>query len=308
MRRPVLLCLLAVLATAGVATAAGNHIFPVRIALPSGFQPEGIAISGRTFYVGSIPTGTIYRGDLRTGRGAVLIPGKSGRQAIGLESDGRGRLFVAGGPTGDGYAYDVRTRADVGAWSFTAESETFVNDVVVTRGGAYFTDSSRPVLYRVPISANGAIATTPQELQLTGDYVHGGGFNVNGIDATRDGRTLIIVQSGTGKLFTVDPRTGVARTIALAGGATVTNGDGILLDGRTLYVVRNQLNRIAVIRLAPNLRSGRVLRELRSPSFSVPTTIDDHGRRLYAVNARFGTTPDRTTQYWLTQVRKPPGA
>jgi hypothetical protein len=308
MRRTVLLGVLAALAAAGLATAAGDAAFPARIGLPSGFQPEGIAVSGQTFYVGSIPTGTIYRGNLRSGRGAVLIPGKPGRQAIGLEIDARGRLFVAGGPTGDGYVYDVRTRADVRAWSLTAESETFVNDVVVTRGGAYFTDSNRPVLYRVPIATDGTIAAEAQELQLTGDYVHGGGFNVNGIDATSNGRTLVIVQSGTGRLFTVDPRTGVARAIALAGGATVTNGDGLLLDGRTLYVVRNQLNRIAVVRLAPNLRSGRILRELRSPSFSVPTTIDDLGRRLYAVNARFGTTPDRTTQYWLTQVRKPPGA
>jgi sugar lactone lactonase YvrE len=238
----------------------------------------------------------------------VLIPGKPGRQAIGLEIDTRGRLFVAGGPTGDGYVYDVRSHADVRAWSFTTESQTFVNDVVVTRSGAYFTDSARPVLYRVPIAANGTIAAASQELQLTGDYVHGAGFNVNGIDATPNGRTLVIVQSGTGKLFTVDPRCGGTREIALAGGATVSNGDGILLDGRTLYVVRNQLNRIAVVRLAANLRSGRVVRELRSASFSVPTTIDDFGRRLYAVNARFGTTPDRTTQYWLTQVRKPPGA
>ncbi len=39
-------------------------------------------------------------------------------------------------------------------------------------------------------------------------------------------------------------------------------------------------------------------------SFDVPTTIDDLGRRLYAVNARFGTAPGATVDYWITQVRK----
>ena len=64
---------------------------------------------------------------------------------------------------------------------------------------------------------------------------------MNGIDATANGKTLVIVQSGTGRLFTVTPA-GVAKAIALADGESVPNGDGILLDGRTLYVVQNQLN------------------------------------------------------------------
>jgi hypothetical protein len=43
---------------------------------------------------------------------------------------------------------------------------------------------------------------------------------------------------------------------------------------------------------------------IRNPGFDVPTTVADHGRRLYAVNARFGTAPTPTTEYWITQVRK----
>ncbi len=96
-------------------------------------------------------------------------------------------------------------------------------------------------------------------MQLGGDYRQASGFNVNGIDASANGKTLVIVQSGTGTLFTVTPA-GVARTIALAGGASVPNGDGILLDGKTLYVAQNQLNVVAKIALASNLRSGRVVR------------------------------------------------
>jgi hypothetical protein len=90
----------------------------------------------------------------------------------------------------------------------------------------------------------------------------------------------------------------------------VPNGDGILLDGRTLFVVQNQLNMIAKISLAPNLRSGRVLRRItnsdapQTAQFSVPTTIAELGRRLYAVNARFGTPDPSSADYWITQVRK----
>ena len=72
--------LVAVAAVAVLVTpaAGAQNAFPSRIDLPNGFQPEGITIAGDTFYVGSIPTGDVYRGSLRTGKGAVL-PAVSGR-------------------------------------------------------------------------------------------------------------------------------------------------------------------------------------------------------------------------------------
>jgi sugar lactone lactonase YvrE len=303
MRRTLLLafsCLLAVLSvSAGV--AAPEQVFPARIDLPDGFQPEGIAIAGEQAYVGSIPTGSIWRGNLGTGRGAVLAS-RTGRAAIGVAVD-RGRIFVAGGPTGRAFVYHARTGADLASLQLTTGS-TFVNDVVVTRQAAWFTDSSNPVLYRVPLSRNGrpGAQSAVRTIQLTGDYRHQAGFNLNGIDVTPNSGTLVVVQSSTGKLFTVTT-SGVTREIAL-GGRTVPNGDGILLDGRTLYVVQNRLNKIAVFRLSANFRSASFVKEITSPGFDVPTTIDALGRRLYAVNARFGTAPTPTTDYWLTQVRK----
>jgi hypothetical protein len=141
-------------------------------------------------------------------------------------------------------------------------------------------------------------------VQLTGDYRHqAGSFNVNGIDATPNGKTLVIVQSGLGKLFTVTPA-GVTREIALAGG--VPNGDGILLDGKTLYVAQNRPNVIAKIALSPNLRSGRVVRRTGKPPLDVdvPTTLAEQGSRLYAVNARFTTPPMPSTEYWVTKIPK----
>ena len=291
------------LTLASVATAAA--VFPATIALPRGFQPEGIAIRGNTFYVGSIGTGAVYRGSLRTGRGAVLVQGASGRSSIGVAIDNRNRLFVAGGDTGRAFVYSARTGALLRTYTL-ASAPTFINDVAVTRTGAYFTDSQKRVLYRVGIGRRGALATNAQTIQLTGEFELEGGFNANGIDATPNGRWLVIVQSNTGELFRVDPRTGATREIDLSG-ATVPNGDGILLDGRTLYVVQNRLNQIAVFRVNAALTSGTFQTRITDSRFVVPTTIDDQGRRLYAVNARFGSPPS-TTDYEVLQLRKPAGS
>ena len=300
----------AALAAGGVlatgATPASEKAFPETIALPQGFQPEGIEVGkGTTFYVGSVGTGAIFRGNLRTGVGSVFIQGGAGRSATGIELDNRNRLFVAGAATGKAYVFNAKTGAEVHPAYTLASAPTFINDVVVTRSAAYFTDSQKAVLYRIPIGAGGALGDA-QTIPLTGDFALQPGFNLNGIDATANGKTLIAVQSNTGKLFQIDPSTGVTRLISL-GSESVPNGDGILLAGKTLYVVQNQLNRVAVIALAPNLASGRVVTRLSDPDFAVPTTIDDLGKRLYAVNARFGAPNPATTDYQVVQLRKPKG-
>jgi sugar lactone lactonase YvrE len=289
-------------ALAGASTA-GRQAFPEVIQLPAGFQPEGIEVGrGTTFYVGSRVTGAIYRGDLRTGTGSVLVPGGAGRTATGIELDRRNRLFVAGAGTGDAYVFNARTGALIRTYDF-ASGDTFINDVVVTPTAAYFTDSRKAVLYKVPIGRGGALGAF-ETLSLTGADLALAGFNLNGIDATKNGKTLVAVQSNTGKVFRIDPASGVAREISL-GGESVPNGDGILLTGKTLYVVQNQNNRVAVIALTANLVSGRVVTRLSDPDFAVPTTIDDHGRRLYAVNARFGVPSPGTAAYQVVQLAKP---
>ena len=289
-----------------VTAAAAKATFPEEIPLPTGFRPEGIAIgNGTTFYVGSIPTGAVYRGDLRTGEGAVLVPGAAGRAAIGVKFD-RGLLYVAGGGTGKGFVYDAGTGALVQEVQLaTGVGATFVNDVVVTRDAAFFTDSQRPALYRLPLANDGRPGAAATVVPIAG-----GGFtqvpnqnNLNGIDATPDGKTLVVVQTVTGKLFRVDAATGVTTEIGL-GGDTVVNGDGILLHGRTLYVVQNRSNQIAVVALAADLGSGSVTGAITDADFDIPTTIGRFGSHLYAVNAKFGTaqpTPD-TAPYEVVKV------
>ena len=297
-----LLIVVAAVAVLVTPAAGAQNAFPSRIDLPNGFQPEGIAIAGDTFYVGSIPTGDVYRGSLRTGKGA-LLPSVSGDAAIGMKVD-RGRLFVAGGATGKAYVYNAKTGALVTSYALSGGG-SFINDVVVTKRAAWFTDSFKAVLYRVPLGPNGRPGGSFTTVNLSGDYVQGASFNVNGIDATTNGKTLVFVQSNTGKLF-VTGANGDARAIVLAGGESVPNGDGILLDGKTLYVVQNALDVVAKIALAPNLRSGRVVRRISDPAnLDFPTTIAEQGSRLYAVNARFDfPSPNASTPYWVTKLSK----
>jgi sugar lactone lactonase YvrE len=305
MRRVAAIAAFVLLALALPLAGSGGESFPERIDLPDGWQPEGIAIGrGNSVYAGSRATGAVWKGDLRTGEGAVLVEAQAGRQATGLMVDRRGRLFVSGAATGQAYVYDAKTGEQIALLQLAEPmTSTFVNDVVVTRDAAWFTDSRQPVLYRIPIGRGGALGT-PETIQLSGDYDHlpPPAFNLNGIDATPDGETLIVVQSTPGKLFTVNAD-GVTDEIDLDG-PPVTAGDGILLDGRTLYVVRNTFNEIVEIRLARGLGSGRIVDKITHPDFDVPTTIDERGRRLYAVNARFMTEPMADTKYWITQVRK----
>lgn len=263
------------------------------IALPTAFQPEGIAAAGHnTFFVGSIPTGAVYRGSFKTGDGAVLVPPHEGRAAIGLKV-WRKTLYVAGGPTGKAFLYNARTGADVAELQLApAGQPTFVNDVVVTRRGAFFTDSRRAALYRV---ADGQAS----ELPLTG-ITMAEGNNLNGIVAARGGRVLLAVQSNVGALHKIDSSTGAAAPVDL-GGKTLVNGDGMLLIGRFLFVVQNRMNKIAVVKLARDLSSGEVIAELTDSDFNVPTTIAFNRGDLWAVNAKFGTAP-AGTPYELVRV------
>jgi len=178
-----------------------------------------------------------------------------------------------------------------------------VNDVVLTKSGAWFTDSQQAQLYLVPLEGRGDLpdARAVETLPLAGEWMQQPGFNANGIAETPDHKALLVIQSSTGTLYRVDPGSGVATAVDL-GGFELTNGDGLLVVGTTLYVVQNFLNTVAVVRLAPDGRSGELIDLLTSPDFSVPTTVAAYAGSLYLPNARFGTTPTPDTPYWATRI------
>lgn len=304
MRRLLVSLLAAVLGlTAWTPSASGGvsdteRPFPARIDLPDGFQPEGIAIGpGATAWLGSLADGDIYRVSLRTGEGAVAFQG-TGTPAVGLKRDGSGRLYVAGGPSGTARVIDTSS----GAVTTYALAGGFVNDVVLTRSAAWFTDSMLPRLYRLDRGAGGAPAATATPLTLTGEWVQGTSFGANGIATAPGGKALLVVNSDTGKLYRVDPATGVATEVDL-GTVSLEAGDGLLRHGRLLYVVRNQENTVVVLRLDRTGLSGQQVRAITSTDFDVPTTLARFGKHLYLPNARFGTSSPTTADYWITRVR-----
>lgn len=226
----------------------------------------------------------------------------------------RHRLWVAGGPTGHAYVYSTRNGASVADLDLTSLTNSFINDVVVTKGGAYFTDSINPVLYKVPIAPNGRIGT-PRTIPLSGPAATiSGDFNLNGITASSNGKILIVAHTALGALITVNPRTGSSRTIAITGGA-ITPGtpDGILLDGKTLWVVENFAERLVKVRLGHDFATGRITAAVTSDLFRIPTTLVERGNRLAIVNARFdqglppplGTGVPPGTDYNVVQLQKP---
>ena len=278
------------------ASASSEKTFPSVFNVPDGFQPEGIAVGrGSSFYVGSLFDGRVYKGDLRTGSGEVLVPSQVGRIAVGLAVDTRSNaIFVAGGGPalgpipGSAYVYDGDTGVELAVYPLGG---VFINDVIVTRDAAYFTDSFKPVFYRIPLGPMGELpaASAVEEIPLgPGFNFNPTTFNANGIEATPDGKTLFIANSSDGNIYKVDPLAGNAALIDL-GGDTLPSADGLVLSGKTLYVVQNGLNQIGIVALDPGFESGVISDEpLTSSEYRIPTTAAKFGSTIYAVNARFG--------------------
>ncbi len=302
MRRPPVL-LLGLVSTLLAAPAAADTAAEV-IVLPGASSAEGVATGrGSTFYAGDLLAGDIFAGDLQSGAVSLLRDAPDGRMAVGMKVDVRRfRLFVAGGSTGQGYVYDTRTGADVATYQFIDGNQaTFINDVVVTRDAAWFTDSSQPQLYRVAIAPDGSLADTADTLTLSGPAADTSDqFNLNGIAATPDGKTLIVSHGGNGELYGVDPSSGDSWLIE---GVSVPAADGILLEAGRLWVVQNFLNHVSRLRLSADLSSGSVEEVIRSSHFQVPTTVARYGSRIAVVNAKFDTGfPPTAEEYEVVVV------
>jgi sugar lactone lactonase YvrE len=307
LRRPSLLLLFAGLLAFGlVQPGASAHRASERIPLPEGFRPEGITIGHHHWaFLGSLADGDIYRLNLRTGEGRVISQGP-GTMSVGLKIDRHGRLFVSGGGAGDARVVDSRSGAVLAGYTFAPPPATFINDVVLTRRMAWFTDSAQPQLYGLSLGRHGALPDQSDvvTLPLTGDWVQvPNANNSNGIVQTPDRTALIVVNSAAAKLFRIDPSTGVATEVDL-NGASVENGDGLLRRGRTLYVVRNRSNLVAVFRLNRAGTSARLVDTLTSQTFDVPTTVARRGSSLYLPNARFGIESPETAEYWVTRIHR----
>lgn len=311
------LALLALLLPAAVPAAASPPSGDGVILLEGATATEGIAAGeGTTFYAGDRLNGDIYRGDIRENTAGLFIDAPDGRVAIGMKADVKhDLLFVAGGGTGDAYVYSTETGETAGVFNLTDQESPFINDVTLTRDGAWFTNSRAAELYFLPVDKDGKLGKV-ERLPLTGPAaLPWTGNGPNGIAAVNGGKTLILAHSAFGALFTVnldddrddgdnhdDGEDAERGATARIEGVDVPNVDGILVQGRQLWAVQNRLNKIARIKLSGDLSSGTVRDEITSPDFNVPTTIAKFGNTLAAVNAKFGQQP-QPTEFEVVLVR-----
>jgi sugar lactone lactonase YvrE len=256
--------------------------------------PEGIAYDAAAgaFYTGSAATGIVMRVHLESKKAEVVAPAGSVLPAepfpalLGQKIDANGRLWIAGGRTGRMAVIDSRKGTVLKRFETPAEPAGLINDVALVGSNAYFTDTLRPRLWRVAVKGD-QIGDLEPWLEFAGTPLeYAQGPNLNGIAATADGRHLIVVQMNKGLLF----RIGVAdkRVAPIdVGGEALNTGDGLVLDGRTLYVVRQGEQEIVTIELSEDLSKGRVLSRFKNPALLWPATAVKVGNQLLVVNTQF---------------------
>jgi Cu-Zn family superoxide dismutase len=264
--------------------------------------PEGVAYDARrgVIYTGSAANGDIYAVNAATGAvGKFSEGGALGRaSALGLKVDAQGRLWIAGGAQGtvsvltpDGMTLKVLETP--------GSPVPYINDLTpAPDGNVYVTDSTRPVIFRVDRDLN---LTAWLDLGNT-PLKYGPGINLNGITATPDGRYLLAMQLNTGELWRIDLRTRAVKKVM--GG--LTNGDGILLDGRTLYVARNANQVVSKVSLSADYGTGTLVAEEPLRGLRFPTTLAAVGGDLIVTQGQLdklqGGTPE--TPFKLTRFGK----
>ncbi len=284
---------------AGAATLSADDVIVLRGATSA----EGIAAGeGTTFYAGELLTGDIFRGDIHDGKAKRFIDAPEGRMAVGMKADTRNDLlFVAGGTTGKAFVYDTDSRKPVKEYDL---APGFINDVTLTRDGAWFTNSATPELYFVPVGRHGELgrAADVKTVKVRGEAgkpLQPGQFGFNGIAAADDDDdVLIVAHTQDQALYAVDPGTGKSNRIK---GSNLAFIDGILVKDHTVWAVQNRANQVSRLKLSDDLSSFRVKDVITSKQFDIPTTVARFGDTLATVNAKFGQQPP-PTQYEVVLV------
>jgi len=296
--------------------AAAQQNWPEAILIPAGFEAEGIELGkGHEFFLGafsfssafggalmvSASAGAIYKGNLRTGEGTNLVE-PTGKPVSGLSYDPRtDYLYAATGFvdlstesfTGQGViVYDASSGDIIREITFGDGTGIAINDCLVTRRGVYCTDSLNAELYKLVLEKGGRLPSNAvfEVIPMT-DFIMKPGFNANGLAGGFDGKQLVIVNTTSGELYLVDTATGVASRLDIEGAESLfPNGDGLYLDGRTLYIMQNFDNKIAVVQLSGDLSKGDFIKNIGEgppTPLDIATTIIGFGNSIYAINTNF---------------------
>ncbi|MFJ8535811.1 superoxide dismutase [Streptomyces sp. NPDC093591] len=295
--------------TARAAAGPRRDPWPTTLQLPNGFHPAGIGLGRAPYaYFGSLLGGAIYRVSLATGEGKVINPGLGeGHNAVGLQVDPYGRLFVAGGWGRIITVMDAATGAVLKTYQ-VGTTNTAVNHVVVTARAVWFTDAFNGLLFGVPFGPRGELPAQDEviTLPLSGDWIQETPEQITatGISETPDKSALLVVNASAdgGTLFRVDPADGKARRVEL-GGLKLPTTNGIAVRGCTLYAPRQY--DLAVLRLGRTGESGRLVQEVSDPRFDVPCAVGVYGNRLYLPNSRFPLNPTPDTKYTAVAIPVP---
>lgn len=260
------------------------------------FFPEGIAYNSQTglFYTGSVNNGDIVQVNVETGAASVISTGSSQNRAAatGMKIDNNNRLWVCGGADNKIQVLNLDGSL-IKSWNTqTLFSSGFVNDCAVDDEYIYFTDSQVKKIYRASVS--GAQPGDPEAwLTFTDAQIPYAltGINANGIVLTGDDKYVIIVISSSGKLYRIDRSTKAISEIAL--NSAVTSGDGLWLEGTTLYVSRNQTGQIYPVALTADFSSGTVGTPFGS-GLLFNTTMAKAGMYFLVVNGQLNRRPSAT--------------
>ncbi len=288
-----------------------------RIELPASVSfPEGIAYDAASgaLYTASAEDGVVVRVNASTGAADVVTPAGTLMPAgtttfpgpLGMSVDGSSRLWIAGGFTGKAWVVNTADGTVAKEVTVPTAPRSLINDVAIVGSTGYFTDTFVPTLWRLSES-NGTFGEIEPWLDLSGtaiDYA-GDGPKLNGITVTPDGQTLIVVHMGQGRLFTIDVATKAVTPID-TGDADLTTADGLVLDGDTLYVIRQGAQEVVTLHLNADRTSATVASRV-TDGLAWPATAALVGNELIVVNTQFNTREANTAARPFTLLRVPRG-
>jgi Cu-Zn family superoxide dismutase len=292
--------------TTAVAQNVRAISLPVEVSYPEGigFDPAGY------IFVAGASDGTLVRLDLKSGRSTliakagVLLPADSEifPRMLGMKVDSAKRLWIAGGRTGKIFVLDTNTGRLVKQLTVPGTGSV-LNDAVVTTDAVYVTDTLRPTLWRIPLQGN-QIGEPEAWVDFNGTPIeYAQGRNLNGIAKNSAGTSLIVIQMDKGLLFKIDAVSKAVVPIDV-GEEVLTAGDGLELDGNTLYLVRQSEAEVVALRLSPDFRSGKVIARFKDPALQWPATAVKVGNELLVVNSQFNkrTTKDPLTPFTVVAI------
>ena len=218
-----------------------------------------------SFLVSTYNDGTIYRGRLNDPHVPVYIEGTLGQTAEGI-TIARGLLYATGGISGQIRVYNLVTKAQLGRFD-TGTGGELVDLVVTDTGDVWASDRVRPVLWHLTPQQITAGNGTPTALPVTPEVPYSpSNSNLTGLVALTNQR-LVVVSEGDGALYRIDldPHAPHGRTITQISGASVRQGESMLLDGHRLVVA--DFHGLSLINLSDDAQHATTATPIRDPAF-----------------------------------------